>query len=243
MRCARRLSDVTRAPFTLAGFRRGVPVGLALGPAIFIYGLAFGLVAAQAGVSAGWALAMSGTVFSGSAQLAALSVMQAGEATLLTLAATVLVINARYLLFGATLQPWLSQAGPLRAYSSLLLMGDANWIATLRAVDRGEEDRAFLAGTGVPLMAAWLGGTLAGVVFGATLPDPRAFGADLMLPAFAAAMMAVMVRGPAQLVPLAVGGGAALLTTPLAGSGWGIVTAGVAGAAVAALTAPPKAMT
>ena len=230
---------MSRAPFTLAGFWRGARVGAALGAAIFIYGLAFGLVAAQAGMSWGWALAMSVTVFSGSAQLAALSVIQAGQATLLTLFATVLVMNARYLLFGATIQPWLSQAGPLRAYGSLFLIGDANWIATMRAAEKGEEDRAYLMGTGVPLVGAWLGGTLIGVIFGRVLPDPHAFGADLMLPAFAAAMMAAMVRVRGHLVPVAVGAAAALAVTPLAGSGWGIVAAGLCGAAVAALTARP----
>lgn len=227
------------APFSAAGFRRGARVGLALSAAIFIYGLAFGLVAAQAGLSWAWALAMSVTVFSGSAQLAALSLIQAGEATLMTLAATVLVMNARYLLFGAAIQPWLSQAGPLRAFSSLLLIGDANWIATMRAAEKGERDRAFLIGTGVPLVGAWLGGTLVGVIFGAVLPDPRAFGADLALPAFAAAMMAAMVRSRAALVPVAVGAGAALAVGPFAGPGWGIVAAGLAGGAVAALTARP----
>jgi predicted branched-subunit amino acid permease len=225
------------APFTTAGFRRGLRMGVALSLPITLYGVAFGLVAAQAGLGWGWALTISATVFSGSAQLAALSVIDAGEATLLSLFATVLVINARYLLFGATIQPWLSQAGPGRAYGSLLMIGDANWIATMRAVDAGEDDRAYLAGTGVPLIGAWLGGTLVGVLFGGVLPSPRAFGADLMLPAFAAAMMAVMVRTPAHLVPVVVGAGAALAVTPFAGTGWGIVAAGLAGAAVAAATA------
>ena len=170
-----------RAAFSLAGFRRGLRVGVALGTAIFIYGLAFGLVAAQAGLSWGWALAMSVSVFSGSAQLAAMSLIQAGEATLLTLFATVLVMNARYLLFGATIRPWLSQAGPLRGYGSMVLLGDANWIATMRAAEKGEADRAYLVGTGVPVVGAWLAGTLVGVLFGAVLPDPHALGADLML--------------------------------------------------------------
>jgi predicted branched-subunit amino acid permease len=221
----------------MSGFRRGFRVGVALGTAIFIYGLAFGLVAAQAGLSWGWALAMSVSVFSGSAQLAALSVIEAGQATLLTLFATVLVMNARYLLFGATIQPWLSQAGPARGYGSLLMIGDANWIATMRAAENGEQDRAYLAGTGVPLIGAWLGGTLVGVLFGRVLPDPHAFGADLMLPAFAAAMMAAMVKTRGHLVPVAVGAVAALAVTPMFGSGWGIVAAGLAGAGVAAVTA------
>lgn len=231
---------MTHAPFTRAGFGRGFRVGMAIAMPILAYGLAFGLVAAQAGLGTGWSLAFSATVFSGSAQLAAISVLQAGHATLWTMAATVLVMNARYLLFSATLQPWLSQAGPARALPSLLLLGDANWIATMRAISEGEEDRAYLAGTGVAPLVTWLAGTLAGVVFGSILPDPRALGADLMLPAFAAAMMAVMVRSRASLVPVAVGAGAALAVSHVAGTGWGIVAAGVAGAGLAALTARPE---
>jgi predicted branched-subunit amino acid permease len=98
-------------------------MGLALGFPIFVYGLAFGLVAAQARSAGPWRLGMSFSIFSGSAQLAMVSLMQGGTATLWTVAAAVLVINARYLLFGATLRPWLSQAGPSRAYGSLLLIG------------------------------------------------------------------------------------------------------------------------
>ncbi|MBL4927004.1 AzlC family ABC transporter permease [Fuscibacter oryzae] len=229
-----------RAPFTLAGFGRGVRFGLALALPIGLYGLAFGLVAAQAGMGWGWATGFSTAIFSGSAQLATISVLQTGHATLTAVAATVLVMNARYLLFGATLQPWLSQAGPARALPSLLLLGDANWIITMRAIDAGEKDRAFLAGTGIPPLVVWLGGTVVGAMFGSILPDPKALGADLMLPAFAAAMMAVMVRGPASLVPVAVGAVSALGVGHLAGPGWGIVAAGLAGAGFAALTARPK---
>jgi predicted branched-subunit amino acid permease len=50
---------------------------------------------------------------------------------------------------------------------------------------------------------------------------------------------AAMVRVRGHLVPVAVGAAAALAVTPLAGSGWGIVAAGLCGAAVAALTARP----
>lgn len=228
-----------RAPFTRAGLARGARLGTAMSLPILVYGLAFGLVAAQAGMGLGWAMGFSTAVFSGSAQLAALSVMQAGHATLWAVAATVLVMNARYLLFGATLQPWLSQAGPARALASLLFLGDANWIATMRAIEKGETDRAFLAGTGLPLLGVWLAGTGAGAAFGSLLPDPRAFAADLMLPAFAAAMMAVMIRSRGALVPVVVGAGAALAVSHVAGQGWGIVAAGVTGAGLAALTARP----
>jgi predicted branched-subunit amino acid permease len=207
-----------------------------LAVSIFAYGVGFGLVAAQAGFGAGKAVATSAAIYSGSAQLAAVNLLQTGEATLFALFATILVINARYLLFGATLQPWLWQAGPLRAYGSLLLLGDANWLMTMRAIRTGEEDRAYLAGTGAPVAVGWLAGTALGAAAVSVLPRPEALGFDLMLPCFAAGMMTAMTKTRVDLLPVGVGAGAALLLFLLFGPAPAIIGAGLAGAAAAALT-------
>lgn len=127
-----------RAMFSYDGFRRGARDGVPLAVSIFAYGVGFGLVAAQAGFGVGKAVATSAAIYSGTAQLAAVNLLATGEATLWALFATILVINARYLLFGAALQPWLWSAGPLRAYGSLLLLGDGNWLMTMRAIRAGE---------------------------------------------------------------------------------------------------------
>ena len=222
------------APFTFDGLRRGMRDGVPLGQAALAYGLAFGLVAAQVPLALPQAVTMSAAVYSGSAQLAALNLIQTGYVTLTALAATILLMNARYVMFSAALQPWLGQTTALRAYGSLLLLGDANWLLVMRAIDKGEADRAYLAGTGVPMLVGWLGGTSVGVLSGSILPDPRVLAADLMLPAFAAAMMGGMMRGRASYLAAGVGGGVALAVMGLAGPGWAIIAAGVAGAAVAA---------
>jgi predicted branched-subunit amino acid permease len=230
------------APFTADGFRRGIRAGLPLGVSIFVYGAAFGLVAAQAGFGITRAVVTSAALYSGSAQLAAVNLLQTGQATLATLAATILIINARYLLFSAALRPWLGQTTPLRAYGSLLLLGDANWMAVMKAIDAGETDRAYLAGTGVPMMAGWLSGTALGAGAVGFLPAPQVLGVDLMLAAFAAAMMTAMVKTPPALVPVAVGAGAALAINALLGPGYAVIGAGLAGAGVAAaLWRPPGA--
>jgi len=221
--------------FTWNGFQRGVRDGLPLGLSIFAYGLGFGLVAAQAGFGVAKAVATSAAIYSGSAQLAAVNLLQTGSATLWALFATILVINARYILFGAALQPWLGQAGPLRSYGSLLLLGDANWMMCMRAIRAGEVDRAYLAGTGAPMLAGWLLGTALGAGAVSVLPTPEALGFDLMLPAFAAAMMAAMVKVRADLVPVVVGGAAALAIAQLLGPAVAIIGAGLAGGLVAAL--------
>ncbi|MBA3911089.1 MAG: ABC transporter permease [Rhodobacter sp.] len=227
---------VTAARFTFDGFRRGLRDGAPLGLSIFAYGLGFGLVAAQAGFGVAKAVATSAAIYSGSAQLAAVSLLQTGGATLTALFATILVINARYFLFGAALQPWLGQVSAPKAYGSLLLLGDANWMFTMRAIAAGEEDRAYLPGTGAPMFAGWLLGTAIGAGAVSILPSPEALGFDLMLPAFAAAMTAAMTRVRADLVPVAVGAGAALIIARIAGPGWAVIGAGLAGGAVAALT-------
>jgi predicted branched-subunit amino acid permease len=229
------------APFTFDGLRRGMRDGLPLGLGIFVYGLAFGLIASQAGLALDQALATSAAVYSGSAQLAALNLVQSGSFTLFALAATIVLMNARYLMFGAALHPWLGQARPPMAYGSLLLLGDANWIVVMRAIERGEQDRAYLAGTGLPMFAGWLAGTMIGVLSGTVLPDPHLLAADLMLPAFAAAMMTAMIRGRASLLPAGVGAVTAVVVSHYANPGSAIIAAGVAGMIVAALAWRPEA--
>ncbi len=223
------------APFSLDGFRRGMRDGLPLGLSIFAYGLGFGLVAAQAGFGIGKAVATSAAIYSGSAQLAAVNLLQTGGATLWALFATILVINARYILFGAALQPWLGQVSGPKAYGSLLLLGDANWLFCMRAIAAGEEDRAYLVGTGTPMLAGWLGGTAIGAGAVSFLPEPQALGFDLMLPAFAAAMTTAMVKRRADLVPVTVGAAAALAIAGTLGPAAAIIGAGLAGGLVAAL--------
>jgi predicted branched-subunit amino acid permease len=224
-----------RVPFTLDGFLRGLRDGVPLGLSIFAYGLGFGLVAAQAGFGVAKAVATSAAIYSGSAQLAAVNLLQTGEATLWALFATILVINARYLLFGAALQPWLWQAGAPRAYGSLLLLGDANWMITMRAIRDGEEDRAYLAGAGTPMLVGWLIGTAFGAGAVSILPRPEVLGFDLMLACFAAGMMTAMVKARVDLLPVVVGAGSALAIFHLAGPAAAIIGAGLSGGAVAAM--------
>ena len=166
-----------------------------------------------------------------------MNLLQTGEATLWALFATILVVNARYLLFGATLQPWLWQAGKARAYGSLLLLGDANWMLTMRRVREGEADRAYLAGTGAPITLGWLVGTGLGAAAVSVLPRPEALGFDLMLACFACGMVAALTRRRLDLMPVIAGAGPALAVANLAGPAPAIIAAGLAGAGVAALGA------
>ncbi len=211
---------------------------------VFVYGAAFGLIADQAGLSPFQALLMSAVVYSGSAQLAALSILAAGPsplvATIWALMATILVINARYMLFSAALRPWLGHVSPLKAYSSLFVLGDGNWMISMRAYAGGERDAGFVFGSGAAMFAPWVLGTWAGIVASTLAPDPRRLGFDFLMVAFAAAMMSGMAKTRNDLVILLASGAAAVLIAWLGAPNWAPVFAGLFGGGIAYARFSPR---
>jgi 4-azaleucine resistance transporter AzlC len=216
----------TPAVFTSAGFRRGFVHGQPLAPGTFLYGVVFGVLASEKGLALVEAMLMSVLVYSGSAQLAALQGWSA--APLITpLVITVLLINARYVLYGASVQPWLRVAKPSQALPTLFFLGDGNWALSMREYHAGYRDAGFLFGSGVATALPWMLGTLAGHLVGRGIPHPASLGLDFMLVAFAAAIGVSVFRGRADLWPAVAAVLAAIvLATWL--PGWTIVGAGLA---------------
>lgn len=231
-----RASRAAAAPspitFTRQGIRRGFIAAQPLGLGVGIYGITFGLLALGSGLSVLDALLMSATVYSGTAQVAAVSAMSQG-ADLALIVTTVVLLNARYLLYGATLRPWLGAVAPARAYGSLYLLGDGNWLLSMQAHAAGENDAGFVLGSGVATFLPWLAGTLLGGFVGHWIPGPRALGLDFLLVAFCAAMIVEMMRTRAALAPALAAFVVAAAADRWAPPGWSVVGAGLAGALVA----------
>jgi 4-azaleucine resistance transporter AzlC len=225
-------STQARTPFTLDGVRRGFFAAQPLAIGVFVYGLTFGLLALSSGLSVLDALLMSATVYSGSAQTAAVGAMATG-AGLLAIVSTVVLLNARYVLYGATLRPWLGDTSPVRAYGSLYVLGDGNWLLSMNAHDAGEDDAGYILGSGLAMFVPWIGGTVLGGFIGTWIPAPKALALDFLLVAFCAAMMVGMARSKASILPAAAALMAALVADRLAPAGWAIVAAGLAGALAA----------
>ncbi len=220
--------------FTRDGVRRGFIAAQPLTIGVLVYGITFGLLALGAGLSVVEALLMSATVYSASAQVAAVGAITQGAGLLLCVS-TVVLLNARYLLYGATLRPWLGGVPPAGAYGSLYLLGDGNWLLSMKARAAGEDDAGYVLGSGLATFVPWLAGTLLGGVVGHWIPGPRELGLDFLLVAFCAAMMVAMLRAQASnLWPAAAALVAAVAADRWAPPGWAVVAAGLAGAAMAA---------
>ena len=185
-------------------------------------------MAREASLSPLEATLMSVLVYSGTAQAATIGGFAAGAGIIASMA-TVLMLNARYLLYGASLRPWLGQASPAQAYTALWFLGDANWAMSTKANAEGEHDAAFIFGSGVSMYLPWVAGTLSGALAGNWIADPRTLGVDFLLVAFCAAMAMDLFKSRADAAPALAAAIIAALLDRLAPSGWTIVAAGLAG--------------
>jgi predicted branched-subunit amino acid permease len=220
---------------TKRGFLRAQPMAMG----VLVYGVAFGLLAREAGFLLAEALATSAVVYSGTAQLAAASAVMAtgidggGATGIGAIVAAILLLNARYLLYSAALWPWLSKTPARFAYPTLFVLGDGQWVLSMAAYNDGERDAGFLLGSGLASFLPWLLGTLLGATAGALLADPKVLGLDFLLVAFSAAMGVGLVRAKVPWANMAAAALAALVVDRFAPGGWTIVAAGIAGGCAA----------
>ncbi|ENO88501.1 AzlC family ABC transporter permease [Thauera linaloolentis] len=156
---------------------------------VLVFGAAFGLAAMQSGLDAAWVVLMSTLVFAGAAQFAVLDLWGA-QVPIVALALTVFAINARHLLMGATLYPWLRQLPPARRYGVMVLASDANWALAMQAFGRGQPGLGMLLGGGLALWLFWVLGTWLGTQIGDVIADARRWGLDMVMGCFLLAMVA-----------------------------------------------------
>jgi predicted branched-subunit amino acid permease len=157
----------SRAPQGLGALRDVVPVALSIAP----LGLVIGATARHVPVSPAANAAVAAGVFAGAAHLAALTALAAG-AGVLTVLGTVVLINARLLLYSAALEPrfrdqptWFRWLGPALLIDQTYLMAMAR-----DDLDDAARFRRYWSVAGGALLAAWVCAVGLGSVLGPLLP-------------------------------------------------------------------------
>jgi 4-azaleucine resistance transporter AzlC len=201
------------------GARRILPFALA-GAA---FAASFGVLANAVGFGAAPAVVMSATTFGGSAQFAAVSVLDTGGSVAAAIAAAVL-LNARYVPISLSIGP--AYEGPAwRRFLEAQLVVDESWAVS--SVGPGRHDRRLFVGAGLLLYAAWTSATAVGVLGASFLGDPERLGLDAAFPALFLALLAPLLRERRMLLAAALGAAVALAFVPLAAPGIPILAASV----------------
>jgi predicted branched-subunit amino acid permease len=209
-------------------FRRGLRDGLVLFVAVGGFGVAYGLLAVQAGIAPWLTLLASALVVSGAAQFAWVGLAGAGAAPVLV-AATGLAL--RHVPMSARISGLIGPR-PLRVRLALAwVLVDETFGLTVAAARRGEPDLvSYKAAVDLLLFTGGVAGTAVGALLGGRF-DPAAWGADVFFAVLFVGLAAPLVRTRWDLLVVALAVGATFAATVLP-SAWRITAAAAAAAAV-----------
>jgi 4-azaleucine resistance transporter AzlC len=225
-------STRAQAPYwSLPGLAEGAWRSAPVLPGSIIFGMAFGTLAAQKGLTLTDTVLMSALVFAGAAQLVAIEVWTnpLTLGTIASLAVLTAIVNARFVLMGASLRPWLGPLPAWQVYPVLLLTTDATWIVGMRYRTQGGGDASIYLGAGLAIWAAWVAAVVPGYLLGAVIGDPTRFGFDFLLPIFFAAMLVQIWRGARRAIGWVIAGVVALVAAQFIPGWWFIVIGAVVG--------------
>ena len=167
-------------------------------------GLAFGVLAQQAGLNPLAAGLMSVLVFAGSSQFIAVSLLSGG-ATVLSIIVTTFVINLRHLLMSSSLAGFLRGVG--KRWGLLFAYGvtDESFAVNLSRFRDGYWDWRQAIVVNHTANVAWIGSSLIGAYGGQFIPT-GAFGIDYALIAMFLCLLVFQLRGHIYAVTGAIAG-------------------------------------
>ena len=235
------LTDRERArAATLAGIRDAALIVLGYIP----FGLAAGAAMAQTDVDPALSILSSPIIFAGASQLIAVQLLGQGAGVALVVF-TVLIVNARHLLYSASLEPHLSDwSRPQRLGAAFLLADPVYALAISRferpggAGARGEQ-LGYFFGAALMALVGWSALITVGVLLGGLVPAWVPL--ELAIPLTFLLLALPLIKDRAGLVAAVVGGVVALLAQPLpfgAGLMVGAFAGLLAGGLVLARTTP-----
>lgn len=212
------------------GVRRSIPIALS----VFTYGVSFGVLARQAGLSLVESFLMSSLVFAGASQFVVLE-MWTSPLPIIAIIFTTFAINLRHILMSAAISPWFFKIPAWKAYSCLFFLNDETWALTIGESTKGKPIAGFFLGSGLTVFIAWVSATVIGQNLGSAIADPASWGLDFAFTAVFIALLFFLWQGKRNLLPWTVAAIAAIVTARWTTGQWYILLGGLAGSFVGAI--------
>jgi predicted branched-subunit amino acid permease len=212
-----------------SSFRRGLRDGFPVFLAVAMFGVAYGVIAVQAGLTGWLAVVSSIVIVSGAAQFALAGLLAGGPGPVLV-ATTGLAL--RHLPMSAKLADLIGDQSLSTRVRLAWVLTDETFGLTLRAVQTGVPDPvAYKSATDLMLYSAWVAGT-AGGVFVRKAIDPAALGIDVLFALLFLGLAAPLIRSRRDWMVAGLAVTAALVATLVLPEEWQITGAATAAAFV-----------
>lgn len=216
-------------PSSRGGLWLGLKEFTPLAISIFGYGLAFGVLARQSGLTVLEVALMSSFVFAGSSQMVAVGMIAAG-ASAGQIILTTLLLNLRHLLMGASLAPYLAGL-PLWKLAGLAhCIVDEAYALSIERFRRYGGSAAYLVGAGAGAFIAWFSSTVAAAAAGNLVRNPYALGLDFAFIGCFIGLLVPQLDSLATWVSFAVAAVVSLAASQTLPGKWYIIIAAIAAA-------------
>lgn len=161
-------------------FLSGVKADLPILVGVIPFGLIYGVIAVDAGLSPWEAQGMSAVVFAGSAQFIAAQLFGTGTPALVIIL-TVAVVNLRHALYSASIAPYVKGLSTVWKWGLAYLLTDEAYAVSITHYQEDEPPQPndthtvghkhwFFLGAGLTLWTTWQLSTAAGIFIGAQVP-------------------------------------------------------------------------
>jgi predicted branched-subunit amino acid permease len=220
--------DLRRRDF-IAGARASVPIIAAVLP----FGLLFGTLAIDNGLTGLEAMLMSGIIFGGASQMVGIQLFGEHVAPWL-IVLSIFAVNFRHVLYSAAFGRRIANWPFLQKALGFFLLTDPQFAEAERRIEHGQKlSFVWYIGMGAPIWVFAVAMAGLGAHFGKLIHDPKALGLDFLLPIYFLGMVMSFRKRPLWLPVVAVSAVASVLAVRLVGSPWHIALGAIAGIAVA----------
>ena len=204
-----------------AGVREEMPLIFGVAP----FGLVFGVLGLESGLTPWQTILMSSILFGGASQIVFAQLWAAGVPALIV-GGSVCVINMRHVLYSASIAAYLRHL-PLR-WRILLgyLLTDEAYAISIRRFQHappGLNQHFHLLGSGTLLWTSWQSSTIFGVLVGGTIPE--SWSLSFAIPLTFIAVVAPILKTRADLAAVMTAGTIAIIGQPLPWNSWLIIAA------------------
>lgn len=213
------------------GMRDSVPVLIGAGP----FGLLFGALAVENGMTVWDAALKSATIFAGASQMVGLELFGTKVAPWL-IVLSIFAVNFRHILYSASIGPKIAHFSVLQKAVAFFFLTDPQFAESEKRHERGRSiSFAWFMGMAGPVYVLWIVETVIGALFGRLIPDPHALGIDFLLPIYFLALVMGFRRRRNWTPVVLVSGVASVVVYYSVGSPWHVSLGAAVGIALAAL--------
>ena len=205
---ANQQSDIRRSDEFILGLRHEAPLLVGVIP----FGLIFGVLGIEAGLTPFQVMTMSVIIFGGASQIIFLELFASGASPYLV-SSTVGVVNLRHALYSARIAPYFSQLTLGWKIILSYLLTDEAYAMTIRRLETRPHNPVMhyhLLGTGLCLWMSWQITTFLGIMLGTAIPPSLGLGFAIPL-TFMTIIIPYLAKWP-HLVAILVSGSIAILT-------------------------------